>query len=343
MTADRNRVLLCVSAAVVVAVSGLAACTSRSLTGTNAATPLTVSGVGAMPGSTFAEPSASAVVTVSLPHANAGSIGERVTGNRVIIIGDSVMTSISRRYGNQACTALVPLGWQVEVDAETGRFIPFGLKVLDKRLSAGWDAAVILLGNNYLNDKTSFQKQLHMMLTRLSPRPTVLLTTSMFRSKQAEVNKAIIAEAGLFPNVSVVDWAIITEDTSLTGADGLHLTDRGRVFLAGGIGTALGHVAGTGKCLKTNFSDDSMGSPTGTNGSTGTVAKPSSSDTTTTTKPTSGATTTTVPISSTTIAPKVSPPPVTSTTTPTTTGSKPTTPPPPTATTPPTAVPTPVG
>jgi hypothetical protein len=219
----------------------------------------------------------------------------------------------------------------VEVDAETGRFIPFGLKVLDKRLSAGWDAAVILLGNNYLNDKASFQNQLHLMLTRLSPRPTVLLTTTMFRSKQAEVNKAIIAEAGLFPNVSVVDWATITEDTSLTGADGLHLTDRGRVFLAGGIGAALGHVAGTGKCLKTNFSDDSMGSPTGTNGSTGTVVKPSTGATTTTTKPTSAATTTVAPITPTTTAPKVSPPPVTSTIAPTTTSSKPTTTPPSTA------------
>ena len=80
-------------------------------------------------------------------------MGAKVKGNRVIIIGDSVMASTSRRYGNTMCGALVPLGWQVELDAETSRFIQFGNKVLDKRLSAGWDASVILLGNNYGGDQ----------------------------------------------------------------------------------------------------------------------------------------------------------------------------------------------
>lgn len=322
MTAARKLVLLCTVAVVAVALLGVAGCTSRSLSGADAASSITVSGVGALPGSTRSDPLSSGVVTVSLPHAAQGPIGSRLSGNRVILIGDSIMTSVSQRYGGQACTTLVPLGWQVEVDAETGRFIQFGPKVLDKRLSAGWDAAVILLGNNYLYNKRQYQDQLHLLLTRLAPRPTVLLTTTLFRPAQTNVNSAIVEEGALFPNVTIVDWASITQDTSLLGADGLHLTENGRVKLADAIGGALGPVAGTGgKCLKTAFRDDSMGSPTGKNGPIDTTTKstPSTSNspgtgTTTTTKSTSDGTTTSSPSSGvTTTQPKTTttPPPVT--------------------------------
>jgi hypothetical protein len=299
MTAARKRVSLCTGTAVVVALLAVSACTSRSLTNVDAGAPNTVSGVGALPGSTLSDPSGTGVPIVSLPHAAAGPIGSRLTGNRVILIGDSIMTSISHRYGDQACKSLVPLGWQVEVDAETGRFIPFGHKVLDKRLAAGWDAAVILLGNNYLFNKQQYQDQLHLLLARLAPRPTVLLTTTMFRPAQSNVNSAIVAEGALFPNVTIIDWASITEDTSLTGADGLHLTEKGRIKLADTIALVLGPVTGTGgKCLKTDFHDDSMGSPTGTNGSITTVPKSktstgSSTTSTFTTDRTGGGSTTT--------------------------------------------------
>ncbi len=313
------RVLLCMGVAVCVALSSVAGCTSRSLSGADFASPNTVSGVGALPGSTILDPPSSGVATVSLPHAITGPIGSRLTGNRVILIGDSVMTSISQRYGGQACTTLVPLGWQVEVDAETGRFIQFGNKVLDKRLSSGWDAVVILLGNNYLYNKKQYQDQLHVMLSRLAPRPTVLLTTTMFRPAQSNVNSAIIEEGALFPNVTIIDWALITQDPNLMGTDGLHLTSKGRVELAASIGSALGPVSGTGaKCLKTDFKDDSMGSPTGKNGPIDTVPKSkaptgnsgstTTPSTTTTTKSTSvGSTTSTTKSTSagstTTIAP----------------------------------------
>ena len=309
--------MLCLGAAVVVAFASIAGCTSRSLSSGDEASALTVGGVGALPGSTLAAPPTVAVVTVSLPNAVVvGPIGSRVAGNRVIVIGDSIMASISHRYGDQACLALVPLGWQVEVDAETGRFIQFGHKVLDKRLSAGWDTAVILLGNNYLYNKAQYQAQLHLLLARLVPRPTVLLTTTLFRPAQSNVNSAITAEAALFPNVTVIDWAATTQDTGLTGEDGLHLTERGRVKLGSQIAAALGPATGTeGKCMKTSFRDDSLGSPTGSNGSTGSVPKPQTGSTTTS-APTSTTTTNSVGTATTTTTTK---PPVTTTTTNTTT------------------------
>lgn len=279
MTSAATHVFWRAGAALVVGLALVSGCSNQNVSSADGSAPITVGGVGVLPGSlpsapSSADPSPLGAVTVSLPHAPSGQVGSRVQGNKVILIGDSVMTSISRRYGDQACNELVPLGWQVEVDAETGRFIEFGNKVLDKRLGAGWDAAVVLLGNNFLFDKAKYSDQLRMLLTRLAPRPTVLLNTTMFRAAQANVNKAIVAEASAFDNVTVVDWASITEESRLTGPDGLHLTEAGRSKLAKTIAMVLGPVSGAGAvCLKSDFRDDSMGSPTGPNGSTDT--KPS--------------------------------------------------------------------
>jgi hypothetical protein len=193
-------------------------------------------------------------------------VAASVSGNRVMLIGDSVMASTSRRYTNDMCNALVPLGWQVEVDAETGRFIPFGNKVLDKRLDAGWDAAVILLGNNYAENQEDYRRGLETMVMRLSPRPIVLLTVTEFKPSRAQVNEVIRTLAQKYDNIRVVDWATTTaDDPSLTGGDHLHLTNSGRAALAENVALALGQAPVTpGECLKTSFTDDSSGPVTGT-------------------------------------------------------------------------------
>lgn len=193
-------------------------------------------------------------------------VGVRAEGNRIILIGDSVMASTSRRYSNDMCNALVPLGWQVEVDAETGRFIEFGKKVLDKRLSAGWDVSVILLGNNYAENQDKYRTQLEQLVERLSPNPVLLLTVTEFKPSRAEVNDVIVEMAATHDNVTVVDWATATEnDPDLTGADGLHLTTKGREALAQTVALTLGEAPEQpGDCLKTSFADDSSGPVTGT-------------------------------------------------------------------------------
>ena len=238
------------------------------------------------------------------------TIGAHAAGNRLLMIGDSLTASISQRYGGQACEALVPLGWQVEVDAETGRFIDFGQRVLDQRLATGWDAAVIFLGNNYGNDRAVYQGALHAMLLRLVPRPTVLITTALFRPEQADVNAAIMEEAAQFTSVTVLDWSTLGVDPALTGADDLHLTEIGRrtfaYYLAAIIGTA---PVQPGACLKTKYTDDSAGSPNGPEGNTTrpktTTKTTTKGGTSTTTKPTpttvkSGGTATTAVTSSST-------------------------------------------
>ena len=207
-------------------------------------------------------------------------IGALSAGNRVILIGDSVMASTSRRYSNDMCNALVPLGWQVEVDAETGRFVTFGNDVLDTRLDAGWDASVILLGNNYREDQDGYRKELEKMVRRLSPQPVVLLTVTEFMPSRAEVNEVVFEMAAKYDNVLVVDWATTTaDDPSLTGADGLHLTTAGRAALAENVALALGVAPEQpGKCLTTDYTDDSSGPVEGT--TTTVSGKPSRTTTT---------------------------------------------------------------
>ncbi len=211
------------------------------------------------------------VIRTTVPLTPEQLIGARVTGNRVIMIGDSVMAGTAKRYGGEMCAILVPLGWAVEVDAETARFIDFGNVVLNERLSAGWDAAVILLGNNYGGDPDVYRLYLNRLVEKLAPRPTVLLTVSEYRAEQLEVNQVIFEVAAQHDNVVVVDWAASTaQHRNFLKEDGLHLTDPGRLALAQHVGDVMGpSPAPPGKCLGTSFSDDSAGS---VDGSTTTVS-----------------------------------------------------------------------
>lgn len=198
-------------------------------------------------------------------------IGAKVAGNRVIMIGDSVMAGTARRYGGEMCAALVPLGWAVEVDAETARFIDFGNEVLKERLPYGWDAAVILLGNNYGGDPDIYRQYLERLVEKLAPRPTVLLTVSEYRVEQREVNTVIFEVAAAHDNVVVINWAATTgAHPEFLRADGLHLETPGRVALAQSVADVMGPApTPPGKCLGTNFFDDSAGS---VDGSTTTVS-----------------------------------------------------------------------
>lgn len=248
------------------------------------------------------EPTASTTIRTTLPISPEAQVGARVEGNRVIAIGDSVMASTSRRYSNDMCEALVPLGWQVEVDAETSRFIEFGDEVLDERLEAGWDVGVVLLGNNYNSDEAAYLLQLDRIIQRLSPSLVVLMTVSEFTESRLEVNEVIFDMAEKYDNVLIVDWGATTAaDPTLVGGDGLHLTDKGRASLAEQVALALGmSPVKPGKCLPTEFDDDSAGNVDG-------------GATTTTLRNTTRVTTTTSPDST---DPPDTDPPVTQTSTP---------------------------
>ena len=198
--------------------------------------------------------------------APSSQVGARVDGNRVLVLGDSVTASTSRRYSNDMCEALVPLGWQVEVEAESGRQVDFGVRVLKDLMSDGWDAAVVLLGNNYNGDIDDFQAQMQQIVTLMAPRPVVLLTVSEFSRSRVTVNQRILDIASRNTNVLLVDWAAITASIrSLTGGDRLHLTLSGRTALANSIASAMGPApVAPGACLESKYTDDSMGPVQGT-------------------------------------------------------------------------------
>ncbi len=237
----------------------------------------TLGGVGVLPGvataATATGPSTSAgsasstsstSTSFDLPSTTVpadGPVGSRTAGNRLLLIGDSVLASTSQRYSNDMCNALVPLGWRVEVDAEVGRFIDFGARVLDRRLAAGWDATVVFLGSNYGGDQGEYAQGLSAMVDRVSPMPVVLVTVSEFEANRREVNDVIRLVAAGHDNVVVLDWAVTTATTTgLLGADHLHLAPLGRAALAENVAAAFGPApTQPGECLTTAFRDDSAG------------------------------------------------------------------------------------
>lgn len=187
-------------------------------------------------------------------------VGSLVDGNRVIVIGDSIFASASRRLGGELCDTLVPMGWAIEVDAEPARRIQFGNEVLDTRLRVEWDAAVVMLGNNYVSVAPDFfRSQLEKILNRLSPRPIVLFTVTLSSEKKIVVNEMIIEAAAAHDNVLIHDWAAFTTaHPEILRTDGLHVTEDGRQVLANELARVLGPApVQPGECLGTSFFDDS--------------------------------------------------------------------------------------
>lgn len=206
-------------------------------------------------------------------------LGERVSGNRVILIGDSVLASTATRHSGAMCAALVPLGWVVDVEAETGQFAPWGNKVLDAKQGDHFDVAVLMLGNNYLGDELAYRTTMQHLVDRLAPSLVVLSTVTEFQPDRKEVNAAIRAIAAAHPEVTILDWAALTAaDPTLTGPDHLHLGRKGRSTLAAEVARLLGQAPSTkGSCLESTFDDDSRGPVTGT---TTTIAATSTTTTT---------------------------------------------------------------
>lgn len=257
----------------------------------------------------------------TLPPVPSAPVGELVTGNRVLMIGDSILAAVSKRYGNEVCKAMTPLGWRVEIEAEVSRFVDFGLIVADTMLEQDWDAVVIFLGTNYNRDSEKYFKQMNRLITKFGDRPVVLVTVGERDADMVDVNRILRALDEAYANVTIVDWAGATSaDPDLLVDDLIHPSARGRLVLAGLLAQRFGTAppeAGKGRCLDQVFVDDTggiPGFPTTTTTST-TAPRPSPTSSTTTTVPRSTTTTvrnstttttttsTTVPKSTTTAAP----------------------------------------
>jgi|LakMenEpi03Aug12_release.lakeMendotaPanAssembly.Ray.scaffolds.fasta_scaffold03790_9 hypothetical protein len=189
-------------------------------------------------------------VRADLPMLDGEVLGPRASGNRVLIIGDSIFESTSRRYGGEMCAALVPMGWRVAVEAKSGELVGFGRTVIRERINEGWDAAVVFLGTNFGGDQVNYERDLTRIVDSLAPRPTLLLTATLFRDSMKLVNESIRRVASLYPNVSVLDWGTASLQAGLLSPDKIHPTDSGRKVLVASVASALGNAPKTpGSCL----------------------------------------------------------------------------------------------
>ena len=238
-----------------------AAIVGASCGGDGSSTGGTLDGVGRIPGNDFvgvATLPPDLAAEVSIPEIQGAVLGSVAKGNRLLMIGDSILSSIAKRYGNEACSLLVPQGWSVALEAEAGQFVEFGLDVLDKRWNEGWDAVVLELGTNYAGSKDRYRATMEKILDRIGETPVVFANTTVFRAQQKEVNSVIDELVERYPNASLLDWAAISKSPTVLGGDRIHPTPKGRVVLATAIARATG-IAPTspGDCMKVYFQDDS--------------------------------------------------------------------------------------
>lgn len=190
-------------------------------------------------------------------------IGERVNGNRVLMIGDSLLASTAPQFGGPMCDVLGLQGWSVAIEAEQSQFVPFGDVVLDERLEKSdapeWDAAAIFLGNNFDGEVDQFTLRMIDYVKRLAPRPTMLFTMTEVDEEHVELNRRIRDLAAANEHVVIIDWATISaDDADLLAGDGVHLSKAGKQRLAEATAAALGAApdADEVKCLKTIFAGD---------------------------------------------------------------------------------------
>lgn len=186
-------------------------------------------------------------------------LGANAAGNRLLIIGDSILSGTASRYGGAMCSALVPLGWRVAVEAEAGQMVGFGRTVLKDRIYEGWDAGVVFLGTNYGGNQEKYERDLTAIVEALAPRPTLLLTATLNRPTMQEVNETIRTVASKFSNVSVLDWGTTSIQPGLLNRDRVHPSDSGRKVLVASIASALGTApVSPGECLSSKYTDDSL-------------------------------------------------------------------------------------
>lgn len=290
---------LCALAAVLLAACGATA-EGGNTTSVAVETVPTVPNVGALPApldlpeTTMVETTAETVDTVAATTTTVAPFD--AAGNRILMLGDSILASTSKRYSNTMCQALVPLGWQVRIEAEVSRPVHFGVDVMRAIGDEDWDAGVVFLGTNPSGDANEFMKQLNRIILDFGDVPVALVTISEYRDTVRPINDVIEAMPDVYDNVSVIDWNALTDGRAdLLWEDGIHPTTEGRELLAAAVAERVGAApeGSEGRCLDSSFTDDSAGTidgrPRGSSSGSG-----SGSTGRTTTTIAQGATTTTV-------------------------------------------------
>lgn len=190
-----------------------------------------------------------------------GPLADEVSGDRVLLIGDTALAATTPRAGGILCDVVTGFGWDVQIEAEPGRPIEFADEVLDALLDEGWDVVGLMFGHHVTVTVTDFEQRLDALLDRLAPRPVILYTVAESGDVQVEVNRVIRERQRSRFNVVVVDWAEATDDEPdvLLEDGGPVPSEEGAGRLALFTAALLSRVPGDepGACLESVFTDDS--------------------------------------------------------------------------------------
>ena len=193
-----------------------------------------------------------------------GPIGDEVLGNRLLLIGDTVLASTAPRFDGEMCDVLEAFGWQAEIAAEPGRFVEFGREVIDARIGPeepSWDAVGVMLGNHFEGDVDAFRAEFEALLVELDPRPVLIYTLVEDDTFQADLNEVIRDLVRSHPHVVLLDWAQIAADEAdvILADTPSGLSEEGRRRLALFTAATLGEPATTeaAGCVPPVFVDDS--------------------------------------------------------------------------------------
>jgi hypothetical protein len=162
----------------------------------------------------------------------------------VAAVGDSVL------LGTKAYLPTTLGGWDLRLDAEVGRTLPDGLDVLRENEAGLGQAAIICLGHNYGGGGRAYGyfAQILALLERV--QRVVVVTVAEFAPAQREVNTAIRALPGRYPNVVVADWdAVVEANPELLRDDRVHPTTAGEIALANLIAVLLGPARRDGRTV----------------------------------------------------------------------------------------------
>jgi hypothetical protein len=199
----------------------------------------------------------------------AAPLGQLVNGDRILLVGDSVLASAAPSSGGQLCDALELFGWQAEIDALSDRGIDFASGVLDARLTPAdetnpdWDVVALSFGSDVDgNDSAAvaeFGTELGDLVDRVAPRPVLVYTlVEQGHPGRAAINDLIRALPGSHPNVLVVEFADAGDDgVAVLDSDGKRLTDDGMKRFSIRTAAAVGDAPGgsDGACLPSQYQD----------------------------------------------------------------------------------------
>ncbi len=226
--------------------------------------------IGGLAAPTTAPPTTAPPTTLAPPEIT-DSVGDVAAGNRLLLIGDTAMATLTTRQDGVGCETFADFGWQTQIEAERGRFLSFASDVLDTvavDTGEGWDAVGLMFGHHVDTGPDEFRSALDDLIDRLGPIPVVLYTVAPvtldgdLSAEAVALNGEIRAIADERPNVELVDWSQTIQDEQDVELldDGFVPTTAGMerlvVLTAGVLGDAPASLAGGG-CLESVFTDDS--------------------------------------------------------------------------------------